>query len=652
MKKIALGVIALAMAFSFSVASAQVMTTTADAALSQFNTNLTIGSTGSDVSALQTILVNGGYLVMPAGVAKGYFGSLTKSAVATWQAAVGISPASGYFGPISRAYINSHATTGSTSTVAGCVSGAMFSSTTGAACTTTTTSTVPGCVAGAMFSSTTGQACGTTSSTGSTAGITTPGVEGILTVSQGPISSSVVNVGQTQVPVITVRAQAQNSDIAIQRIQLDLGSSTTIYNKIYSTLYVTDGTNVLASVPLNSTTVVQSGTDYYVNISGFTTVVPKGTYKDLVIKADLYPSIDSTYRQGAWTITVPSNGVRGIDGAGIDQYGPIGSVSQTITINSSLTDNAQVNIALDPSSPLTTSVAVTDTTNNQYLKLPLFTFDLYAQNDTINVKNLNVHVGTTGTGNVTAVYLYQGSNLITSAAVSNGVASFNNLLTGQVVAPVNQNTAFTIKADVSSVGSNGVTINASTSASDITAQNSVGQSLLSGNTTGSAIANPVTVTGLGPQFTLNSTPVLSKTVTNTDQNGNATSTYVGTYNIHIMAVGSDITFGLPASSTPSFATTTGGVAIYKNGVADTLANYSPIVAYSQPTNTVLSGDQKSFTVTRGNTADITVTYSFLVRNPGANTYQVQLQGINWAGTGSVGPTTYMNGQTAWRTNSQ
>lgn len=67
-----------------------------------FNTNLTIGSTGTDVVALQTYLVNNNYLVIPVGVSKGYFGNLTQAAVARWQAVKGIVPAVGYFGPISR----------------------------------------------------------------------------------------------------------------------------------------------------------------------------------------------------------------------------------------------------------------------------------------------------------------------------------------------------------------------------------------------------------------------------------------------------------------------------------------------------------------------------------------------------------------------
>jgi len=71
-----------------------------------FTRDLTIGSSGADVTALQTILENGGYLVMPVGVPKGYFGNLTKMALAAWQTANGVTPAYGYFGPVSRAKYN------------------------------------------------------------------------------------------------------------------------------------------------------------------------------------------------------------------------------------------------------------------------------------------------------------------------------------------------------------------------------------------------------------------------------------------------------------------------------------------------------------------------------------------------------------------
>ncbi len=69
-----------------------------------FSQNLTIGSSGDDVVALQQILVNGGYLTMPAGVAMGNFGNLTKQAVIKYQSANNINPV-GNVGPITRAVL-------------------------------------------------------------------------------------------------------------------------------------------------------------------------------------------------------------------------------------------------------------------------------------------------------------------------------------------------------------------------------------------------------------------------------------------------------------------------------------------------------------------------------------------------------------------
>ena len=73
-----------------------------------FTRSLTLGSRGTDVVQLQTILETKGFLVMPAGVGKGYFGPLTRAALARYQASVGISPAVGFFGPITRNYISLH----------------------------------------------------------------------------------------------------------------------------------------------------------------------------------------------------------------------------------------------------------------------------------------------------------------------------------------------------------------------------------------------------------------------------------------------------------------------------------------------------------------------------------------------------------------
>jgi len=73
---------------------------TEEAAPTVFSRNLDIGSEGADVTALQTLLIEQGHLA--AGNAVGYFGPLTRAAVERFQQAHGISPVSGYVGPLTR----------------------------------------------------------------------------------------------------------------------------------------------------------------------------------------------------------------------------------------------------------------------------------------------------------------------------------------------------------------------------------------------------------------------------------------------------------------------------------------------------------------------------------------------------------------------
>ena len=70
-----------------------------------YTKDLTVGSTGTEVEALQNQLIEEGYLKMPEGTAKGYFGSMTQAALAKYQKSIGF-PAYGYFGRMSREHFN------------------------------------------------------------------------------------------------------------------------------------------------------------------------------------------------------------------------------------------------------------------------------------------------------------------------------------------------------------------------------------------------------------------------------------------------------------------------------------------------------------------------------------------------------------------
>ncbi len=238
----------------------------------------------------------------------------------------------GIVGPLTLASLNkgATATTGTGSVSMACPAG--FT------CTPVVTTTVI-CPAGYTCTAAPG-----TVTTGTTlTGITTPGVQGIMSVSAGPVSTSVAYAGNQKVPILDARIQAQYSDLSVQSIQVDLGSNTAIYNYVYNTIYLIDpSTNtVLASEPLNSSTVVQSGNDYVVGLAGFNFIVPKGGFKDLVVAADLDSTILPNYLNGCstscatetmgsnpatsvtpWTVAIVANGIRSVDGAGVNEYSP------------------------------------------------------------------------------------------------------------------------------------------------------------------------------------------------------------------------------------------------------------------------------------------------------------------------------------------
>jgi hypothetical protein len=78
------------------------------------SSDLTVGSKGAAVMDLQKFLNANGYTVAASGAGSlgnesTYFGNATKTALAKWQAAMGITPASGYFGKLTRAKLSAMA---------------------------------------------------------------------------------------------------------------------------------------------------------------------------------------------------------------------------------------------------------------------------------------------------------------------------------------------------------------------------------------------------------------------------------------------------------------------------------------------------------------------------------------------------------------
>ncbi len=567
-----------------------------------FTSDLTIGSTGAEVTALQQWLVSKGYLVMPAGVAYGYFGPLTQSALAKYQAEAGISPAVGYFGPITRAKVNAMA--GTTPTVPG------------------TTPTTPG------------------------AGITTPGVEGTLAVTSSSAGiASTVYEGDSMASVLGMKVDAKQSDIAIQRIKLDLGTATTIFNKIYSRLYVTEGGNTLASVDLNSSTVVKDGGRYYVTITGFNLVVPKDSSRTIVVKADVRNTVD-TSDIGSYTLMLDTNGVRGVDGAGIDQYAGSNSITRSVSVQKSLSDSAALKLSLNNASPKKMDVVAADgSTDDELDKVSMLTFDVKAEKDAVMITDLTVDIvySDSGLATVTTLYLFDGSTEIDNSA-SNGVgATFSDI---DVTVAKDSTKTFTVKADVRDANGTIRNITLDVDAADIVAENSQGDTV---TPTGSAQGYTIGVRNVGAEVSLVSKSISTSGVAQTNGSPVSTSTLTATFNVKVKAVGGDLLLGSVASATPVFGPST-SFKLYYNGQVSS-ENLATSTSFTIPSTCTTFGTN-SCTLAEGSEITIPVTFQVPGRTADGSgvdsgLYSVGLEAVHWNNGQS---SSFMAGEVDWRTN--
>ena len=78
-----------------------------------FNTDLSLGMTNADVLRLQQFLNTHGFIIAKSGSGSpgketNVFGPATQKALAQYQSTYGLAPATGFFGPETRAYVNGH----------------------------------------------------------------------------------------------------------------------------------------------------------------------------------------------------------------------------------------------------------------------------------------------------------------------------------------------------------------------------------------------------------------------------------------------------------------------------------------------------------------------------------------------------------------
>ncbi|MEK7610482.1 MAG: peptidoglycan-binding domain-containing protein [Patescibacteria group bacterium] len=639
-----------------------------------FTRNLTLGSTGEDVKMLQQWLNANGFMVAATGPGSPgmetmTFGGLTKKAVMAWQASVGISPASGYFGPISREYItNMGGGTGTTGTGTGtgssgtgtatlCPNGMTLASN----CTLAPGQvSQPLCPNGMTLASNCALAPGATTPT-TPSGITTPGVEGILTAEVNPTPSSGVTVREGEiVPVLGIKLKAVRSDLSVQSIRVNLGTSKSIYTKIFKKFTLVDEAgNVMVDLPLSSSTVSEEGTTQFVVFSGFNYIIPAAGTKVLTVKAELYASIDSG-DQGSKTLTVPANGVRAIDGAGVDQKSPATAFSNSVTADDALLDAATLTASLATESPLAREVVATDGSSRDEINgLELLKVNLKSTGDKVRIRTWPVSVCESPAGGAAAstLYLFDGDTEISSATVSGtgcgaggAFGTFSNLT---LDIPKDTTKAFTIKAKLTGATDTVAGFAASTTGTSITAENSEGTTVTpTGTASSSEVAN---VRNKGLEISLLNKGATTNGVPESDaSNGLSTSTLTATFTVRLKAVDGDVVLGLTGSATPAFASSTTGFKVYRNGSYDGAISASATnTSYSQPTGKTVTSN--SFTLSDGESLDVPVTFTMTGRTTAGvaltrgSVYAIGMEGIQWAGSPGAIISNFMAGNIGWRT---
>ena len=454
--------------------SASTTTGTGACAGVTLTSDLKVGSTGAQVSCVQSLVGN---------AVTGTFGVNTKAHVITFQGAHAIAT-TGTVGPRTRAALT---------TLMGTASNPVVNPVT------------PG--------------------TGTTGFISIP------ELAASPASNA--NVTSTSnIPVLGVDVRAIGSDMTVSsaKVQLAVTKSSAAEHPATSVqkLYVYDGSTLLGTYPVTTDSVIKDGSNYYVILSGFAFKVPVNTTKALTVNADFAPSLETSR-----VVTVNlygSDALRATDTMGAYTTATNASTRQ-YTVAYATVSTSTLTVAADTATTISASVNVNATSGTT--NVPMLVFDAKSTTGASKITDLKFTAQGTASAvaKLTAVKLYDGSTLLgsqsLSSAVSGATASFTNLT---IAVPQDTTKVLTVKADFASGVSDGTSVSLSvlTSASDVTYQQ---PNLTSTTATGTATGNAMYLYN-GKAATLSFTNATSTYSYNTTTPSLSYTTGVITFKIH------------------------------------------------------------------------------------------------------------------------
>ena len=535
-----------------------------------FSVDLTLGSTGADVTALQNFLISNGYSI-PAG-ATGYFGSQTQAALASYQAANGIAPAAGYFGPITRQKVN--------------MSGGTSGGSTGS---------------GDGFSGTD---------------------EGYLDEFDqlSAYSTEEVGEGEEDVAVLGVEMEAVDADQKIERVTVEIDTPTDaseddLEDFITDVSVWLDG-DELGRMDVDEASYDRSSDEYvfrFINLGG---VIEEGDLAELVVAVSGVNNLDTNANGDGWTVNIPANGIRAVSPNGVDDTYDSTNYDETFTVETfASAADLELEINLADENP-DEGVVVVD---NEGDEIVLLEGELMADGGDILIYDLPFNFATSGATLLAiadkAVLEIDGEEFTENIA-SNGddTVTFDDL---EIEISEDDTVSFRLwlESATSSVSdAQDITVSANLTETSIDAEDETGEAVASGDISGTADGETQHLFSVVPMI-----EVVSVDIDPVDNGNAAAEAAAATIVVKVTAKGGTIYLNGDDESTENKRFFVGDV--YGSGISASTTASSTTYSLSGTYTTTNSGaDNEYYTITENKS--VTFTINSIINQATVTTSQV------------------------------
>lgn len=563
---------------------------TAVSANAAFTRDLTMGSTGADVTELQTWLESKGFLTIPTGVSKGYFGELTKQALIKYQISAGITPAAGYFGPITKAKLAMAGTS--------------------------------------------------TSDDSSNDSADLKGGAGDLTISSksSGLEDKVLE-GDEEVNVLGFEAEANGSDIAITSVKVQLevaaGNGSSRLNRYADEVQIKLGDEVVGSASVDDFS--KDGDVYSKSIAVKGATVKEDDKDRLYVSVTAVNNIDSDDIDQDWTVTLDQVRYEDATGAILTETSNIDEVFSYTDLSSN--GDVQLTVSDDDSSINDAhTVEVKDTSDTNGVEILSFTVE--AEGSDLALNDLVINLSSTGAG-VTEIandfrLMMDGEEVGTisgsfaSSSATSLALTVANLDDDDVIIDKDDSASFTLEADINDIDgafSNGDSLSATLDSADVDADDENGDNVtdLSGSAESNDIAFAATGIMLSTGDSDSSSRVLNLDTTNVDDQGK--------FEVVFEVKAFDKTAYVSLTGASTLSTTVGAYAYVENVNANDVAitTGTTTVTLERVSGGTLSGNFVK--INAGQTAVLKATVYHDAATAG--NYRAQLGQVNFAPTAST-----------------